>query len=56
VAGGKNAVAELIWRGLGETRSLEESSGLLLAAQNWNEQDQAEISPEHSKPLQSWLA
>jgi hypothetical protein len=49
--GHENAMAAMVWKALGETRSLVEAPGLLLTAQNWDEQDQVEIAPAQAEAL-----
>ncbi len=41
---GGNAIVALAWRGLGETRSLEQAPGVFFDKQDWREDDQLAIS------------
>jgi hypothetical protein len=45
VYGFDNVLVGAAWRGLGETRPLGEACGLFLEAQDWDQEDQAEVSP-----------
>ena len=47
--GHENAIVSAAWRGLGETRSLTEAPGLLLEAQDWEQEDQLEIPPAQAE-------
>jgi hypothetical protein len=49
--GYEDAMVVAAWRGLGEPRTLDESPGLLLDAQNWDEEDQTETGPAQAEAL-----
>ena len=49
--GFENALIAAAWRGLGESRTLEEARGLFLEAYDWGEEDQLIISPAQAEAL-----
>lgn len=46
-----NVIVSAAWRGLGESRPLDKACGLFLESQDWDEQDQVEVSPVHAEAL-----
>lgn len=51
IYGFETALAEAAWRGLGESRSLDDAPGFFLEAQNWSEEDQADVPPTQAEAL-----